>query len=152
MKAGECRDPARREAIVAARNAGLTLAAIARQHGVTYETISGVLERAKNAGFEVDEFVVSKAKAERLKRMLAMWNTGKHTSAEVGVAFSLPRGSVCRILWEARRDGFRVLKIPAAVNRRKEIMRRAQVAHDLDGPVRPVAECETPPAINGGRS
>jgi hypothetical protein len=48
------------------------------------------------------------AKRERLLRMVALWNDTTMTMTEIGRDVGLPRGSVARILFEARRNGMAV--------------------------------------------
>ena len=52
---------------------------------------------------------MSHSKSERLKQILTMWNTGDVSIREIGLAFDMPRGSVARTLFEARKRGLKVL-------------------------------------------
>jgi len=54
---------------------------------------------------------VSAAKTERLLKILALWNPGTKTASEIGAIFGMPRGSVLRTLWQARRRGYRVVRV-----------------------------------------
>ena len=49
------------------------------------------------------------AKNDRLRHILEVWNTGDVSLREVGMKFDMPRDSVARLLYHARKRGFTVL-------------------------------------------
>jgi hypothetical protein len=61
-------------------------------------------------------------KNDRLRNILEIWNTGEVSLREVGVKFDMPRDSVARLLFNARKRGFKVLTFT-----RQEAARRANV-------------------------
>lgn len=61
---------------------------------------------------------------ERLRAIVARWNLGKESMAQLGVVFGMPRGSIGRLLGQARELGMRVVSIDPWVS-----SRRAQAAY-----------------------
>lgn len=52
---------------------------------------------------------MSHSKTERLNGILSLWNTGTISMREIAVEFDIPRNTVARILYDARRRGLRVI-------------------------------------------
>lgn len=48
-------------------------------------------------------------KTERLMAILNIWNTGEVSLRQIGNKFNIPRDSVARLLFHARKRGFKVL-------------------------------------------
>jgi hypothetical protein len=69
-------------------------------------------------------------KPERLLRMVAMWNDTAMTQTEIGQEVGLPRGSVGRILSQARRNGMTVKRRWLAANSVEEAHGRSDIAPD----------------------
>ena len=64
------------------------------------------------------------AKTDRLVAILDVWNTGKVSLREVGIKFDMPRDSVARTLYAARKRGFKVLTFsPAEASLRQKLFR-----------------------------
>ncbi len=129
MRLGHVVKPKRRAAIVALRNSGHSMSAIAKKIGISEPTVRDHLLRAERDGVYVShEPVVNQRLEKRLKAMIAMWNTGRYSAAQVGEKFDLPRGSVCRIMSNARMQGHKVIWIsPKEMSRRCRASRMANL-------------------------
>ena len=68
---------------------------------------------------------MNRAKTERLVAILDIWNTGEVSLREVGLKFDMPRDSVARTLYAARKRGFKVLTFThSEASQRQTIFRR----------------------------